>query len=103
MVPCSSEVLKTSKWQGLPRRTAKTLCPSILGQGARSPVVEGRAKPTNFHVRDWPAIVSGGQAPIASCAHPECSRGGGQMHQLGLNLAAWVFAGLASLGLLGMA
>jgi len=28
MVPCTTEVLQTSSWQGLPRRTAETLCPS---------------------------------------------------------------------------
>ena len=50
-------------------------------------------KPTNSHVRACPASFSGGQVPIASCVHPQCSRGGDLIHQGRLNWAAWFFKG----------
>jgi hypothetical protein len=79
--------------KGCPGERLKPCAPLLIGQGARSPVVLSGAKPTNFHVRGWPAFVSGDQAPIASCVQLECSLGGALNHHAKINLAVRFFTG----------
>jgi hypothetical protein len=84
---------KPQNGKGCPGERLKPCAPLIIGQGARSPVVVSGAKPTNIHVRGWPAYVSVGQAPIASCAQSECSLGAALNHHEKLNLAVRFFTG----------
>ncbi len=96
MVPCANEVLKTSRWQGLPRRTAETLCPQQMDKvHAPQWLKAGRGPPNS--TSEAGQLNLQGQAPIASCAHPECSPGGGFMHLKTVNLkVCWLQDGPVS-------